>query len=129
MPDDMDNIVLVEGDALVRGLTARVLGQAGYRVLAVETAGEAFRLALETEAVHLLMADLHLPEGGPGLARRLARLHPDLQTIFLSAYPPEVVCPAEVLRGTWDLLVKPFRPEDLLRVVRRARSRGTPIRP
>jgi CheY-like chemotaxis protein len=125
-PGDTQTILLVEGDDLVRGLAARVLGQAGYLVLAAATAGEAVRLAEASNAVHLLVADLLLPDAGAGLARRLAPLHPHLKKMYLSAYPPEVSCPPEVWRGGWGLLSKPFRSAELLGAVRRALARGTP---
>jgi CheY-like chemotaxis protein len=108
-------VLLVESDDAVRAVAARVLGEAGYAVRAAATAGEAVRLAEEKGPVHLLVADLSVPEvRGGQLARRVALRNPDLRTLYLSVYPPEVLYPPAAL------LAKPFGAAQLLCAARQA---------
>jgi two-component system cell cycle response regulator CpdR len=123
-PGNTGTVLLVETDDAVRAVAARVLGEAGYVALAVANADQALRAAEEKGPVHLLVADLSVPEAAGGeLAGRLARCTSDVQVLYLSVYPSEVVGAGAAL------LVKPFGAAELLQAVRQALAHRAPAAP
>jgi PAS domain S-box-containing protein len=115
-------ILLVEDDAVLRGLIACVLEQEGYRVLAAASSAEAEQLLAAAEGpVDLLLADVVLPgSSGPELASRLSAQGRALPVVFMSGDGEGVDRfqaggPAPAL-----VLGKPFTLEALSRAVRRA---------
>lgn len=81
-------ILLVEDEAAVRRMTARMLERAGYAVLAASTPSEARAIFETREAqISLLVTDIVMPGmHGPDLAERLVAQSPDLAVVFVSGY-------------------------------------------
>lgn len=109
-------ILLVEDDAAVRGLTQRMLKDAGLEVRAAGDAYEALTLAGPTcESIDAVVTDVIMPGlGGRDLVRELRSRRPDLRVLFISGY-----LDIDVQRLGLDertrLLTKPFAREALLR--------------
>lgn len=82
-------ILLVEDDAMIRGLLTRLLVNGGYDVLAAATGEEAQALAAaRLPGIDLLVCDVCLPGvSGPQLARQLTGLHPGLRILLMSGDP------------------------------------------
>ena len=121
-------ILLVEDEAAVRSMTARMLARAGYTVLAASTPSEACAI-FETEAarISLLLTDIVMPEmHGPVLAERLVTRRPDLPVVFVSGY-------SDVMPGTPGggppaaFLPKPFTAAALIAAVEKALAPGVGI--
>ena len=78
-------LLVVDDDPAVRGLEADILSRQGYKVLQAGGAAEALRLALATEASHLLVTDFSMPEtNGLELARRFRAVHPQAPVLMVS---------------------------------------------
>jgi two-component system cell cycle sensor histidine kinase/response regulator CckA len=94
----------------VRRGTARVLRQAGYRVLEAANAGEALLVAEQhVGPLHALVTDVDMPRvSGPRLARRLQLARPSLQVLFVSGHGGEALAESGIPPGGATLLVKPF---------------------
>jgi two-component system cell cycle sensor histidine kinase/response regulator CckA len=89
---DTLGVLVVDDDAMVRGVIVRQLSQAGFRVLlSAGAAGEVeafFRRAGSTIDVALL--DVNMPDcSGPELAERLRVLDPLLPVAFMSGVDPK----------------------------------------
>ena len=111
-------ILLVEDEDALRAVVARMLGQAGYRVLDARTPHEAQQLFTEhQDEITLLLTDVIMPEmHGPALAQRLVALRPELRVLFVSGYAGEL--PAlDAPGGTSQFLAKPFSTATLLAAV------------
>jgi two-component system cell cycle sensor histidine kinase/response regulator CckA len=111
-------ILLVEDEDPLRAVVARMLAQAGYRVLDARTPSEACELFnRHREDIKLLLTDVVMPEmNGPALAQRLVALRPELRVLFVSGYTEELPVldtPAAKSR----FLAKPFTSATLLAVV------------
>src|SRR5207248_1407867 len=66
-----------------------------------------------------LVTDVVMPElGGPELAARLARLKPELKTLFLSGYTDSRLANRGLSESDVPFLPKPFEPEELVEQVR-----------
>jgi PAS domain S-box-containing protein len=81
-------ILLVEDDAAVRQVTARMLRSRGYTVHVANGADEARALLAEHgTTIDLLLTDVVMPEtSGPKLAEELKLRHAKLRVLFMSGY-------------------------------------------
>lgn len=118
---DKQTILLVEDEAPLRTVVTRILTQYGYHVLEAASGTAALRVWDEHwEQIELLFTDMILPDGlsGQELAERLKAKKPGLKVIFTTGYSPEVVAPNFPLREGANFLLKPYRPADLVRLVK-----------
>jgi CheY-like chemotaxis protein len=115
-----ETILLVEDEASVRELTARVLVEAGYQVLAAPGPHTALAMAERHPGrIHLLLTDVVMPDlSGPALADRMRDLTPAVAVLFMSGFSGDSITALERF-GDDCLLPKPFTPAGLLQMVRR----------
>ncbi len=119
-----ETIMVVEDEGSVRDLSVRVLGQAGYRVLAA--AGPLAAIAAVEQqpmSIDLLLTDVVMPDmDGPALAERFQLMRPSMRVLFMSGFTGESM--TELERFGEDLvLAKPFTPATLLARVHAVLSR------
>jgi DNA-binding response OmpR family regulator len=120
VPPDVETILLVEDEFLVRMEIHQLLREANYQVLDAGTSSEALRLAEQyAGSIDLLLTDIGLPDLlGPELAKILTRRYPKLKILYISGYPSNILHQNGVLHGKTELLRKPLQFDDLLRKVR-----------
>jgi len=108
-------LLIVEDDAAVRQVAARVLKERGYTVLEARRPSEARRICNEHgSAIDLLLTDVIMPEcTGMELARELSALHPRMRVVYMSGYPGGAAARAGVLALGTAYLEKPFSPAAL----------------
>jgi len=113
-------ILVVDDDAIVIKSCRRILEAEGFEVIAVPSADEALE-KIKSSEFDLLLMDVKMPKhDGIFLMREVKKSRPDLPIIVMSGYPtPETV--ADVLSlGATQFIPKPFRPDELAKVVRQA---------
>jgi signal transduction histidine kinase len=117
-----ETILVVEDEALVRKVAARLLERLGYRVLLTGNAAEALEyLKRENGQVDLLLSDLVLPgSSGCWLARQARALQPGLRLMFMSGNGADVFLLTQEEFAQAPVLQKPFTPQLLARRVREA---------
>jgi two-component system cell cycle sensor histidine kinase/response regulator CckA len=115
-----ETVLLVEDEEIVRGLTERMLGRWGYRVLTAGAPQEATRVCAEHDGViHLLLTDVVMPQtNGKVLYEALVLDRPDLKVLFMSGYTDDVIAHHGVLEEGTPFLSKPFTSNDLALKVR-----------
>jgi len=121
LPQGTETILLVEDEAAVRSLVARVLRQHGYTVLEAGNGEEALRLVEnhDDQVIHLLLTDMVMPRmGGKALADQLTIQRPDLKLLFTSGYSDKAILQQNVLDPGIAFLPKPFAPASLVQKVR-----------
>jgi two-component system, NtrC family, response regulator HydG len=113
-------VLVVEDDAVVLGLLAKVLTEAGYQVTGVPS-GEAALGELDKQLFDAVLLDLNLP-GVQGMD--ILSVGPTLQTdtpfIVMTAFGSVDTAVEAMKRGAFDYVSKPFRTEELLLTLRRA---------
>jgi PAS domain S-box-containing protein len=110
-----ESILLVEDDASLRSFAARILGAAGYSVMAAANGREAMAL-LSSSKPSLVVSDIVMPDvGGRKLGQSIAELRPDLPILFMSGYAEPGLDQGGGLRY---FLQKPFKPAELTTAVR-----------
>jgi two-component system, cell cycle sensor histidine kinase and response regulator CckA len=119
-PQGTETVLVVEDDAVVRGLTRHILQHAGYAVLEAATGDEALRVATgHIGRIHLLVTDVVMPGlGGRAAAERLAERYHGLRVLFVSGYTDDAVVRHGVLHDKVNFLQKPFTPSALALKVR-----------
>ncbi|MBI3205874.1 MAG: PAS domain S-box protein [Myxococcales bacterium] len=115
-----ETILLVEDEAAVRDLAARMLRRSGYRVLTAAHGGEALLICEKHPGpIHLLLSDVVMPEmGGRELAERVAQLRPGVRVLFMSGYSDDDVARRGVGGQFAAVVAKPFDVATLTRAVR-----------
>ena len=108
-------IMVVEDDADINNLLAKMLRQADYQVLQVYSGSEAV-LRLQQDRPDLLLLDLMLPgmSGSEVLAHMRGELALDLPVIVLSAKNALADKVSLLDSGADDYITKPFEPEEVL---------------
>ncbi|MFA6240873.1 MAG: ATP-binding protein, partial [Candidatus Hydrogenedentales bacterium] len=103
-------ILLVEDDAMVRGLTDSMLRSLGYSVVSCTTPGEALEWCRASgNPVDLLMTDVVMPEmNGRQLSERIEQLRPGIKVLFMSGYTANIVLHHGVVGEGVSFLQKPF---------------------
>jgi hypothetical protein len=125
-----ETVLLVDDNAALRNVTARILEGAGYRVLRAGSASDAIATARNFEGVmHLLITDVVMPGmSGADLAPALLRERPELAIIYMSGYTNEQITRRGVNTPGVAFLQKPFTPLELLEHVRRVLDEGSASR-
>jgi DNA-binding NarL/FixJ family response regulator len=116
MPADDQPILIVDGDAAVRGAAARFLTQAGYTT-SEAACGEAALEVADSERPRLVILEVHLPGvSGYEVCRALRdEFGAALPILFISGDRTEAFDRvAGLLIGADDYLVKPFALDELL---------------
>jgi PAS domain S-box-containing protein len=113
-------VLVVEDEAQVRNIAAAFLRSLGYRVVAVESAGEALKQLAANDEFVLLFTDVMLGGGmnGAELAQAARSLRPRLGILLTSGYD-EQAAQAATSSAPFELLPKPYRREELAVAARR----------
>lgn len=122
-PMGTETVLLVEDEAAVRALAARVLRGHGYTVLEAAHGAEALRLAAQADPapIHLLLTDVIMPHmSGPQVAAQIGARYPGIKVIFMSGHSETMLVNQGRLEQEHHLLHKPFSPAQLAQLVRAA---------
>lgn len=114
-----ETILFVDDETVVRHLGQTILQRFGYRVILAEDGAEAVDVyQRERERIDLVILDLTMPRlSGRDALRELLRIDADVRVVLSSGYSAETPSPGE--RGAAvGFLGKPYRPEELGRLVR-----------
>ena len=113
-------ILLVEDEPSILHMASAVLQRQGYAVLTAATPREALRIGQQHAGeLDLLVTDVVMPEmNGRDLATDLLALCPDLECLFMSGYPADVIARHGVLEGARNFIQKPFTISELGNKVR-----------
>lgn len=110
-----EHVLLVEDDALLRRLTAEILGAHGYLVHALKNIADLQVLLEGTPTCSLLLTDVVMPVmKGPELASHVARHWPGIKVLYMSGYTSDAIVHHGILNEGLFFLQKPFTPAALI---------------
>ncbi len=119
-------VLVVEDDASLRKLTARILEGQGYDVFTAADSAEAITVC-QSVTINLLLTDLTLPGmGGTELARVAREQHPAISVLYVTGHTTDELATSGAT-STEALLQKPFTADALVALTRnllRARREG-----
>lgn len=107
-------VLLVEDDALVRGITAQALEDMGFSVLVASGARDAQAIALSREDIDIVLSDVMMPGdmSGVDLVHALREARPRLPVILVSGYA--AVLDADLPART---IAKPYKVDEVARLL------------
>jgi len=113
-------VMLVDDEPAMRASMAQWLELAGYEVEAV-SAPEQVLAALDPAYPGILISDVKMPRmDGMELLARIAGIDSDLPVVLVTGHGDIAMAVEAMRRGAYDFLEKPFEPDRLLEIVRRA---------
>jgi two-component system OmpR family response regulator len=122
--DRAQRILIVEDDPTIARITAKYLGENGFRVTTAPD-GRAMDRMLASHPTDLILLDIMLPgEDGLALCRRL-RGRSQVPIIMLTARTEELDRVLGLELGADDYIAKPFSSRELLARIRAVLRRGT----
>ena len=114
------NILIIDDEESIRAGCTQTLTENGYRVQAVEN-GHIGLEKISKESFDVILLDLKMPGiGGMDVLKKLKENNPDCFVIVITAYGTIDSAVEAMKRGAYDFLTKPFTPEALNSVVKRA---------
>jgi two-component system response regulator AtoC len=117
------NVLVVDDEESMRHLLTVILTDRGYDVRAVSNGEDALR-ELSVRDYDLVLSDVRMPRmDGLSLLRKALDLHPGITFIVMSAYGTHDTAIEAMKAGAYDYVSKPFKPDEVLLVLRKAEER------
>ena len=117
---DSPSVLVVDDERLIRDIITDFLGMEGYNVTAVSD-GEAALEELKENNYQIVITDLKMPKiDGLQLLKKIQEMNKDLIPIMMTGYGTVETAIEAMKKGAYDYVLKPFKSEDLLMVVKRA---------
>ena len=115
-----ETVLIVEDDASLRALSARILEGNGYTVLLARNGLEALAIAGGHDGhIDLVASDVVMPKmNGRPLVEKLLESRPEMRVLFMSGYTDDEVMRRGVIDGRTAFLQKPFTPAQFAKKVR-----------
>jgi two-component system, NtrC family, response regulator AtoC len=122
------SILVADDEPSIRHILTLVLTDKGYEVRAVADGDEALR-ELSARSYDVLITDVRMPKrDGLSVLRAALTDHPGLTVVVMSAYGSQEQALEAVQAGAYDYVQKPFKPEELVLVLRKAEERERLLR-
>ncbi|MBZ4422716.1 sigma-54 dependent transcriptional regulator [Myxococcus sp. RHSTA-1-4] len=116
-------ILVADDEPSIRHILTLVLTDRGYDVRAVSDGDEALR-ELAARDYDVLLSDVRMPKkDGLSVLREALAVHPGLTVVVMSAYGSQEQALEAVSAGAFDYVQKPFKPEEIVFVLRKAEER------
>jgi two-component system response regulator AtoC len=116
-------VLVVDDEPSMRHLLTAILAESGREVRAVAGAQEALQ-ELGAREYDLVITDVRMPGvSGLELLRAIQERQTDVMVVVMSAYGAHEAAVEAMKAGAYDYLAKPFRPDDVLLLLRKAEER------
>jgi len=117
---DKGLILIIDDEESIRDGCKQALEKSGHVVLTAENGKEGIRIARESKP-EIAFVDLKMPSmSGMEIIDFLSRDIPDIVSIVITGYASIVSAVESMKKGAYDYLPKPFTPDQLRAVVKRA---------
>ena len=121
-------VLVVDDEASIRHVLSLVLSDHGYEVRAVSDGEEALR-ELQARPYDVVISDVRMPKvDGMTLLKSAIEKWPEITFLVMSAYGSQEQALAAVQAGAYDYVQKPFKPEEVVLVLRKAEERTRLVR-
>jgi len=118
-PDERPRVLIVDDEKFIRDILADFLGMEGYIVRTAED-GAAALSELNNAHYDLIISDLKMPRmGGIELLDAIGTAAPSALTVIMTGFGTVETAIDAMKRGAYDYILKPFKVEEVIRVVQR----------
>ena len=112
-------VLVVEDEAVVRGLIVEVLGELGYRAMEASDGQRGLELLQSRTRIDLLVTDIGLPGlNGRQMADAARVSRPDLKVLFMTGYAENAALATGFLEPGMAMITKPFAMDALANRIR-----------
>src|SRR2546430_17662185 len=119
----MRRVLIADDEESIRHVLSEMLDERGYEVRAVADGEQALQ-ELTSRDYDALVTDVRMPKmDGLELVRAAQAASPETTIIAMSAYGSHELAIEAMKAGAYDHLGKPFRPDEVLLVLRKAEER------
>ncbi len=121
-------IVVDDEPDFLRGLARSIPKEIPSTVLTAERAAEALRL-VDEQHVDLILSDIRMPDmDGIELLGEIKSRDPWITVVIMTAYGSIHMAVDAIRKGAYDFVQKPFTPDEINRVLKKALERNSLIR-
>ena len=121
-------VLVADDEPSIRHVLTLFLSQQGYDVRSVADGEEALR-ELAARTYDVLVCDVRMPKlDGMALLPKALAQAPELTVVVMSAYGSQDAALKAVAAGAYDYVQKPFKPEEIVFVLRKAEERTRLLR-
>jgi two-component system, OmpR family, phosphate regulon sensor histidine kinase PhoR len=125
MPDPVTKIMVIDDEEIMRDGCTRILSKNGWPVVTAEN-GEAglAKLQKSPKEIDIILLDLMMPGiGGMEVLEKIQALSDVPLVIVITGYATVASAVEAMKKGAYDFIAKPFTPDQLRIVVKRAHER------
>jgi len=120
----MATILVVDDDSTIRSLLKEILAPGKHTILEASDGREALAI-LKVQKVNLIITDRDMPVmNGLDMLKILRETNRMVPSLMISGYGEEKMWGDAIAYGAEDYLLKPFKPEDILKTVQKVLSGG-----
>ncbi|MEW6130153.1 MAG: sigma-54 dependent transcriptional regulator [Acidobacteriota bacterium] len=124
----MARILIVDDESHMRRILSVILQEDGHAITEAEGARQALAL-LKSTPLDLVITDQKMPDGdGLAVLAAAKEADPDMPVVMLTAFATVELAVEAMKQGAFDFIAKPFVPEVVRAVVRRASERAELLR-
>lgn len=128
MIDGLPTVLIVDDEPdFLRGLARSIPKEIPSRILTAERAIDALKL-LEKNSVELVLTDVRMPDmNGLELLEQIKSRNPLVTVVIMTAYGTIDAAVDAIKKGAYDFVQKPFKPDEINRVLKKALERSSLI--
>jgi PAS domain S-box-containing protein len=121
------NILVIDDEQIMRDGCSRILSKDGWSVICAENGGQGLEeIKGSPETIDVILLDLMMPGmSGMEALDHIRTIDPNLLVIVITGYATVESAVEAMKKGAYDFIPKPFTPDQLRIVVRRALERRT----
>ncbi len=121
--DERPRVLVVDDEPFIRDMLADFLGLEGFEVQTADD-GQSALEHIQRESYDLVLSDLKMPRmGGIELLESLTRIAPNTVAIIMTGFGTVETAIDAMKRGAYDYILKPFRVDEVMLVVKRGLER------
>ena len=121
----MTNILVIDDEQIMRDGCSRILSKDGWSVICAENGEQGLEeIQSHPEKIDVILLDLMMPGmSGMEVLDQVRAIDPNLLVIVITGYATVESAVEAMKKGAYDFIPKPFTPDQLRIVVRRALER------
>jgi len=127
--EGLPTLLIVDDEPdFLRGLARSIPEEIPCKILTAERATQALSL-MEKNPVELVLTDIRMPDmNGIGLLEEIKSRDPWVTVVIMTAYGTIDTAVNAIKKGAYDFVQKPFNPEEMNRILKKALERNNLIR-
>ncbi len=120
MNDNQPQVIFVDDDKFIRKSTTQSLEMAGFSVTSFTEATSAL-IEIDHDCARVIISDIKMPGlSGVELLQRVMEIDASIPVILITGQGDIATAVQAMRDGAYDFLEKPFAPDNLIEVIRRA---------